>query len=398
MPRHRSTRRTLAGLAATAVVTTALVAVPTAAQAHGGLTNPPTRTYACYEDGLAGGAAAGEAGNIRPRNAACVNAFNNEGNYSFYNWYGNLLGTIAGRHETIADGKVCGPDARFASYNTPSSAWPTTRVTPGQTMTFQYAAVARHPGWFTTWITKDGWNQNEPIGWDDLEPAPFDRVLDPPLREGGPAGPEYWWNVKLPSNKSGKHVLFNIWERTDSPESFYNCVDVDFGGGGTVTPSPTPSVTPTRTPTPSPTPSVTPSPTPSPTPSVTPTPTPTPTPTLTVTPTPTPTSVPGDSVCELEVDTSSAWPGGFQGTVTVFNATMEPVNGWQVSWKFTNGETIAQSWSGVTSQSGSTVTVKNADWNSTIAHHNAVNFGFIGSGTPKAVTDATLNGKPCIVR
>ena len=78
MPRHRSTRRTLAGLAATAVVTTALVTVPTVAQAHGGLTNTPTRTYACYEDGLAGGAAAGEAGNIRPRNAACLNAFNNE--------------------------------------------------------------------------------------------------------------------------------------------------------------------------------------------------------------------------------------------------------------------------------------------------------------------------------
>ncbi|GIG41845.1 lytic polysaccharide monooxygenase [Cellulomonas phragmiteti] len=388
MPRQSTTRRTLSGAAVTALAATALVAIPTAAQAHGGLTNPPTRTYVCYTDGLAGGQAAGEAGNMRPTNPACVNAFA-DGNYSFYNWYGNLLGTIAGRHETIADGKLCGPDSRFGAYNTPSSAWPTTRVTPGQTMTFQYAAVAQHPGYFTTWITKDGWNQSQPIGWDDLEPAPFDRVLDPPIRAGGPAGPEYWWNVKLPSNKSGKHVLFNIWERTDSPESFYNCVDVDFGGGGNVTPSPTPSATPTPTPTPSATP------TPSPTPSVSPTPTPTPTPSVSPTPSPT---VPADSVCEIEVDTSSSWPGGFQGNVTVFNATMEPVNGWEVSWKFTNGESVQQAWSAVASQSGSTVTVKNAAWNSTIGHHNAVTFGFIGSGTPQAVSGATLNGNACIVR
>ena len=391
MQRHRTTRRTLGGIAATALVATALVVIPTAAQAHGGLTNPPTRTWVCYQDGLAGGQAAGEAGNVRPTNPACVNAFN-DGNYSFYNWYGNLLGTIAGRHETIADGKLCGPDARFNAYNTPSSSWPTTRVTPGQSITFQYAAVARHPGYFTTWITKDGWNQNQPIGWDDLEPAPFDRVLDPPIRESGVAGPEYWWNVRLPSNKTGKHVLFNIWERTDSPESFYNCVDVDFGGGGTV-PSPTPS--PTRTATPTPTPSTTPSPTPSPTPSTSPSPTPSATPSTSPTPTPT---VPTDSVCEIEVDTSSSWPGGFQGNVTVFNATMSPLNGWEVKWTFANGESVQQSWSAVATQSGSTVTVKNAAWNATIAHHNAVSFGFIGSGTPAPVTGATLNGNACIVR
>lgn len=385
MPRPRTTRRTLGGAAATALVAAAIVAVPTAAQAHGGLTNPPTRTYACYTDGLAGGQAAGEAGNMRPTNPACVNAFA-DGNYSFYNWYGNLLGTIAGRHETIADGKLCGPDSRFAAYNTPSSSWPTTRVTPGQTMTFQYAGVAKHPGYFTTWITKDGWNQGEPIGWDDLEAAPFDRVLNPPVRDGGPAGPEYYWDVKLPSNKSGKHVLFNIWERTDSPESFYNCVDVDFGGGS-VTPTPTPSTTPSATPTPSVTPSATPTPSPTGTPNTSPSPTPSVTPT-----------VPADAVCEVEVDTSSSWPGGFQGNVTVFNATMEPVNGWEVSWKFANGESVQQAWSATASQSGSTVTVKNASWNATIGHHNAVTFGFIGSGTPKPVTAATLNGKPCIVR
>ncbi|WP_136517498.1 lytic polysaccharide monooxygenase [Cellulomonas telluris] len=381
MTRHRLARRALAGLAATTVLAGALVALPTAAQAHGGLTYPATRTYQCYVDGLAGGQAAGQGGNMLPTNPACKNALA-ASNYGFYNWYGNLLGTIAGRHETIPDGKLCGPDSRFDAFNTPSPSWPTTRVQPGQRITFQYAATVPHPGWWTQYITKDGWNQNEPIGWDDLEPVPFDRVLNPPTRAGGPTGPEYYWDATLP-NKSGKHVIFSIWERTDSPESFYNCSDVDFGGG--TTPNPTPTAT--RTPTPTPTP--------------TPTRTATPTPTATATPTPTPTAtptVPADARCEVEIDVTNAWQGGFQGNVTVFNATMEPVNGWELTWRFTNGERITQSWSSTATQSGDTVTVRNAGWNATIAHHNAVSFGFIGSGTPKAATAATLNGSPCIVR
>lgn len=385
MTRHRLVRRALAGLAATTVLAGALVALPTAAQAHGGLTYPATRTYQCYLDGLAGGQAAGQSGNMLPTNPACRNVLASS-SYGFYNWYGNLLGTIAGKHETIPDGKLCGPDARFDAFNTPSASWPTTRVQAGQRITFQYAATVPHPGWWTQYITKDGWNQDQPIGWDDLEPVPFDRILNPPMRNGGPTGPEYAWDATLPS-KTGKHVIFSVWERTDSPESFYNCSDVDFGGG--TTPNPTP--TPTRTPTPTPTPTVT------PTPTATPTATPTPTPTVVPTPTPTPT-VPADARCEVKIDTTNAWNGGFQGNVTVFNATMEPLTGWELRWRFTNGEKVTQAWSSTTTQSGDTVTARNVAWNGTIAHHNGVSFGFIGSGTPKAAADVTLNGSPCIVR
>ena len=114
---------------------------------------------------------------------------------------------------------------------------------------------------------------------------------------------------------------------------------------------------------------------------------------MTTTPTPVP-----DGQCEIEVGAVSTWPGGFQGNVTVFNGTMQPVNGWTVTWKFGNGETVQQAWNSSTTQSGSTVTAKNLSWNATIAHHNAVSFGFIGSGTPGPVTAATLNGSSCIVR
>ncbi len=32
-----------------------------------------------------------------------------------------------------------------------------------------------------------------------------------------------------PSGKSGRHIIYSIWQRSDSPEAFYNCVDVNFG-------------------------------------------------------------------------------------------------------------------------------------------------------------------------
>ena len=213
----------------------ALVALPAApASAHGGLTYPQTRTYACYLDGLAGGEAAGQGGNMLPTNPLCKTALATS-NYPFYNWFGNLLSLVAGQHQTIPDGKLCGPDAKFADFNTPSSAWPTTPLVSGSTIAIQYSAVVPHPGKFMQYITKDGWDQTKPLGWADLEPAPFDTAVNPPIRPGGPAGPEYYWNAKLPT-KTGRHIIFSVWERSDSPESFYNCADVDFGGTGGPTP------------------------------------------------------------------------------------------------------------------------------------------------------------------
>jgi len=96
----------------------------------------------------------------------------------------------------------------------------------------------------------------------------------PPLSQEGVEGVQYTWTATLPA-KSGRHIIYSIWERSDSPEAFYNCADVVFPGGGTPTPTPTP--TPTVTPTPTPTPTVTPTPTPTVTPTPTPTVTPTPT-------------------------------------------------------------------------------------------------------------------------
>src|SRR5690606_23833272 len=44
------------------------------------------------------------------------------------------------------------------------------------------------------------------------------------------SGGFYTFTGTLPE-RSGKQVLYAVWQRSDSPEAFYSCSDVTFGGG-----------------------------------------------------------------------------------------------------------------------------------------------------------------------
>jgi len=57
------------------------------------------------------------------------------------------------------------------------------------------------------------------------------------------------------------------------------------------------------------------------------------------------------------------------------------INGWTAAWTFPSGQTISSLWSGVPTQSGSSVTVKNAPYDGLLAGHGSTTFGFVGSGS-----------------
>jgi hypothetical protein len=101
-------------------------------------------------------------------------------------------------------------------------------------------------------------------------------------------------------------------------------------------------------------------------------------------PTTAPTTAPAGA-CSASSAVVSSWSGGFQSTVTV-KAGPAAISGWTAKWTFTNGEQVTQLWSGTYTTSGSTVTVKNASWNGSLAAGATTTFGFTGSGTPAAVT------------
>ncbi|MGI5273700.1 glycoside hydrolase family 6 protein [Nonomuraea sp. CA-218870] len=115
-----------------------------------------------------------------------------------------------------------------------------------------------------------------------------------------------------------------------------------------------------------------------------------PTQTPTVTPTITPTVTPGQG-CTAEFTIVNKWQGGFQAQVTVRNTGTTAMNGWQVGWGFTGGQSISQLWNGDLRTSGSSVTVANLGWNGTVAGGGSTTFGFLANGqevTPAPITCA----------
>jgi predicted carbohydrate-binding protein with CBM5 and CBM33 domain len=205
------------------------------ASAHGAPLVPGSRTYLCYAHSL------DDTGAVNPTNPACRAAMEASGANGFYNWFAVLRSDGGGRTEGfIPDGQLCSGAAEvydFSGFDLARDDWPVTHLTAGATMEFRYSNWAAHPGSFRSYITNDTYDPNESLTWDNLEDEPFDEVTDPPA-EGGPGTDEggYYWDATLPSDVTGRHIIYTVWERSDSEETFYSCSDVVFdGGNGEVT-------------------------------------------------------------------------------------------------------------------------------------------------------------------
>lgn len=221
------TSRRTAAVAATAVLALSgvgLASVP--AVAHGSMTDPVSRVSACYAEGP-------EA----PKSAACKAAVAASGAQAFYDWNAVNIANAAGKHrELIPDGKLCSAgNDKYRGLDLARADWPASPMSSGA-HTFRYKGTAPHRGSFELYVTKDGYDPSKPLTWADLEAEPFATVTDPRM-EGG----DYVFRGTVP-NKSGRHLIYSIWQRSDSPEAFYTCSDVVFGkdSGGTA-PAPTAS-------------------------------------------------------------------------------------------------------------------------------------------------------------
>ncbi|MFI9310780.1 lytic polysaccharide monooxygenase auxiliary activity family 9 protein [Streptomyces triculaminicus] len=208
--RHTALRISLLGLAP--LTLTALTAGP--AEAHGSMTDPVSRVSACFAEGPE-----------HPRSAACKAMVAAGGTQPLYDWNEVNIGDAAGRHRRIIpDGKLCsaGRD-KYKGLDAPRADWPGSKLAPGR-HTFRYRATAPHRGTFELYVTKDGYDPKKPLKWSDLEAKPFAKVTDPTLNSGS-----YVFEGTVPK-RSGRHLIYSIWQRSDSPEAFYTCSDVDFSG------------------------------------------------------------------------------------------------------------------------------------------------------------------------
>ena len=361
MMRRRPLRVALTTVTALVAAGTLSVLTATDAFAHGTPTAPGSRSYLCYQDAHWTG------GDLQPRNPACAAAVDLGGKQPLWDWFGVLRSDGAGRMAGfIPDGQLCsGGNTKYAGLDLARADWPATRLTAGAASTVHYAAWAPHPGQLRLFVTRDGYDPTKPLAWSDLEAAPFST-----FNETTPNGTgEYSWDVTWPQNKTGRHVVYSVWARTDSQETFYGCSDVVFDGGNGEVIGTDGSTPPTTTP-------------------------PTTTPPTSAATTPPPTTAPASS-CVAQVSVGTPWPNGYQGTVTVLDND-SAVNPWKVTFTLPSGTTVQNGWNATVTQSGTTVTAAAPSWNPALGTGGEVQIGFIANGSASpAPSDVRLNGTAC---
>ncbi|WP_369392633.1 lytic polysaccharide monooxygenase [Streptomyces sp. CG1] len=194
------------------------------AQAHGAPTAPVSRVYACSPEG-------GETA----RSAACRAAVAANG-APFTAWDNLRVAGVNGRdRQVIPDGRLCsGNLPAYRGLDLARRDWPATQLTPGGRLTMTYASTIAHTGTFRLYLTKPGYDPAKPLAWSDLPERPFAQVTDPPLRNGA-----YHIGARLPADRTGRQILYTVWQNTSTTDTYYSCSDVVFAekgaGAGTET-------------------------------------------------------------------------------------------------------------------------------------------------------------------
>ncbi|MER5374734.1 lytic polysaccharide monooxygenase [Streptomyces sp. NPDC002553] len=205
------------------------------AQAHGAPTDPASRVYACSPDG---GSAS--------RSAACRAAVRANGG-QLGAWDNLRVANVNGRdRQTIPDGELCsGGLSAYKGLDLARADWPSTRVAPGGTLRMTYVSTIPHKGTFKLYLTKQGYDPAKPLTWADLPQRPFAEIKDPALTGGA-----YRFSAKLPADRTGRQVLYTVWQNSSTPDTYYSCSDVVFPGAETASPAAPTSAAPSTAPTP----------------------------------------------------------------------------------------------------------------------------------------------------
>ena len=201
-------RRVLA-VVLVAAATVPLGAVP--AWAHGAPTDPVSRAAACGPEGR------------YAASAACRAAV--QAGAAVREWDNVRVAAINGRdRERIPDGELCsGGLSAYRGLDLPRTDWPSTELTAGATFTFRYRTTIEHRGAFRLYVTRPDYDPRKPLTWADLESRPFLTVTDPPVRSGA-----YQLAGRLPAGRAGRHLIYTIWQNSNTPDTYYSCSDVVF--------------------------------------------------------------------------------------------------------------------------------------------------------------------------
>ncbi|OUS30884.1 hypothetical protein A9Q99_05075 [Gammaproteobacteria bacterium 45_16_T64] len=190
------------------------------AWAHGTMETPISRDYQCFQEGPE-----------NPQSAACKEAVRIGGTQPLYDWNAISQNAAGDDQAFVPDGMLCsGGNVKYRGLDLARTDWQKTPIQGDVNGEFEFVFLGTAPHATKRWdfyITKDNYDTTKALTWNDLEPAPFCQHGNVPLENG-----RYSMSCELPADKDGDHVIYNIWERIDSPETFYTCMDVSLTGTG----------------------------------------------------------------------------------------------------------------------------------------------------------------------
>ena len=128
------------------------------------------------------------------------------------------------------DGKIASGDlAAFSPLDEQNqNRWHKSDITTGKlNVTWFLTAQHRTEKW-TYFMTKQGWNPNEPLKRDSLE------KITTKLDNGAKPNELMTQEVNIPTDRSGYHVIVAVWDIYDTANAFYQVMDVNVKGSGEI--------------------------------------------------------------------------------------------------------------------------------------------------------------------
>ncbi|GAA0281911.1 lytic polysaccharide monooxygenase [Cryptosporangium japonicum] len=231
-PRFRPTRLHLIAAGAVAsvavvVVSSLLVIWPSGEDAAGTTTTPSSRGYTCRPGNRFSEAftACRAAAKVRPANG-------DEPAVGLGDGTDIGVADVGDRHhEVIPDTRLCSAGReRYRGLDLARDDWPVTTLKSRGKETFVYRMDGEHDGVLRFYLTKAGYDPTAPLTWNSLEKKPLAEVT-------GKSGADNYYRVPVTlPERSGRHLVYTIWEDRDSDAALYACSDVMFGaptGGAT---------------------------------------------------------------------------------------------------------------------------------------------------------------------
>lgn len=217
------------GLLVSSVVATGLIGMATNASAHGYVSSPPSRAYQSQLDAqsLSWDAGLAAFGNVisQPQGLEAPKG---------YPTLGPLDGSIASANGVLDGGNIGSNKLDIQN----SSQWTKQEIKTGIN-SFTWTYTATHPS--TKWhyyMTKKGWDVNAPLNRDEME------LIGTIQHDGSQAENNPTHKVDVPTDRSGYNVILAVWDVADTPNAFYQVIDVNVSDNGTTPTEPSESVTP----------------------------------------------------------------------------------------------------------------------------------------------------------